>query len=70
MEEILKNLRWEKRGVKIVEEMLSNLRFADDVVLLSEKYEDLKIMFLEVVQEGENGNKFLRNENFFRIKKC
>ena len=41
LEEIFKKLNWENFGIRVNVEYLTNLRFADDIVLLSEKGEEL-----------------------------
>lgn len=52
LEEIFKNLDWEQLGVKIDGEYLSNLRFTDDVVLLSDSGDDLQRMIGELHAES------------------
>ena len=41
--EVFRNLNWEKKGLPINGEKINNLRFADDVVLISTNLEEFKI---------------------------
>ena len=47
LENVFKELQWEKKVVNINGTYLSNLRFADDVILISEEEEEIK----EIIQE-------------------
>ncbi len=42
LEDIFQKIEWEERGIRIDEENLSNLRFVNDVVLISADVEELK----------------------------
>ena len=53
LEEIFKNLEWENLGIKINGERLSNLRFANDVVLVAESAENLQSMIDDLVMESK-----------------
>mgnify|MGYP000844794401 CR=1 FL=1 len=52
LEEIFRQLDWEKKGIKIGGSYLSNSRFADDIVLLSENREELQTMATELEKES------------------
>jgi Reverse transcriptase (RNA-dependent DNA polymerase) len=52
LQEIFKKLKKNKLGIKINEEVLSELRFADDIVLISERKEDLLEMMEELFEES------------------
>lgn len=44
LEYIFRQLDWENKGINLNGEYLSNLRFADDIVLISENHKDLEYM--------------------------
>lgn len=46
----MKSLPWENRGINIDSEMLTHLRFADDIVLIIENIEDAKQMLVDLVE--------------------
>ena len=46
--EVFKNLKWEEAGIKISEEYKTNLRFADDMVLMNELADTLQKMILQL----------------------
>ena len=48
LEEVFKSLDLENKGLKINGEFLNNLRFADDVVMITNELEQLKQMVLEL----------------------
>ena len=48
LESIFRRLNWEKKGVKIDGEFLSNLRFADDIFLCTETPQELQQMLQEL----------------------
>ena len=52
LEEIFRKLNWRDRGIKIGDEYLSNLRFADDIVLFSESANGLQQMLEELNRES------------------
>ena len=52
LEEMFKNLKWEGKGIKINGSYLNNLRFADDIVLISDKIEELREMLMELELGG------------------
>lgn len=52
LEEILGNLEWEGRGIRINGQPLSNLRFADDTVALNNNIEELGQMSKDVNKES------------------
>lgn len=53
LEPIFRKLDWEGKGININGKKLSNLRFADDVILLSNSEEELKDMMEELIEKGE-----------------
>ena len=52
LEEIFRRLNWENYGIKIDGEQITNLRFADDIVLFSETAADLQKMAEELRVES------------------
>ncbi len=52
MEEIFKKLECDDMGLKIDGEYLNNLRFADDIALLSNSGEDLEKMISDLHRES------------------
>ena len=52
LESIFRRLHWENKGVKIDEEFLSNLRFADDIFLCTETPQELQQMLQELSDES------------------
>ncbi len=62
LEEVFRQLDWKMRGIKINGEFLNHLRFADDVVLLAEKIEELKIMGEEVMDKSEKAGLIINKE--------
>jgi len=48
LEYVFKKLDWDQKGLKIDGQSLSNLRFADDIVLLADNLEDIRIMLQEL----------------------
>ena len=54
LKEVFKNLEWENVGININGEYLNNLRFADDIVLFSESWEELQKMIEDLNRESRN----------------
>lgn len=56
LEEIFKNLKWKerKKGIKIEGKYLSNLRFADDLVILANSATELRILLQELSTQSKN----------------
>ena len=52
LEEIFSNLSWEDKGINIKGEKLNNLRFADNVVLVTGSMEELKTMIEELDKQS------------------
>ena len=52
LQEIFKKLNWTNKGIKVGDEYLNNLRFADDIILFSETSGDLKTMVEELNRES------------------
>ena len=52
-EEIFRGLNWEDKGFCINGEKLNNLRFADDVVVISDNGDDLMKMIEDLERQGE-----------------
>lgn len=48
LQSIMKNLKWKSKGIYINGKYLSNLRFADDIVLFAETAPQLEIMIREI----------------------
>lgn len=46
---------WEKKGIEVNGSYLNNLRFADDIVLISTKKEELTEMANELEKESRDG---------------
>jgi hypothetical protein len=53
LEHIFRGLKWEDRGIDVNGKKISNLRFADDVILLSSSEVELNEMIKELAKEGE-----------------
>ncbi|VDO16914.1 unnamed protein product [Brugia timori] len=53
LEGIFRNLNWEGKGLKINGQFLNNLRFADDIVLISNGMNELKEMSEELCRESK-----------------
>ena len=52
LEQIFRKLDWENKGVNINGKKISNLRFADDIILLSNSEDKLNDMISELAKEG------------------
>ncbi|KAI5717819.1 hypothetical protein M8J77_011797 [Diaphorina citri] len=65
LETIFRNLDWDNMGVSIDGSTLNNLRFADDVVLVASKKEDLKRMLEDLNKES---NKHGLSMNYSKTK--
>ncbi len=52
LEEVFRNINWEGKGVKINGKYLNNLRFADDIVLMSSDIKELELMITDLNREG------------------
>ena len=52
LESIFRRLNWENKGVKIDGECLTNLRFADDIFLCTEKPQELQHILQELSDES------------------
>ncbi len=50
--EIFRGLEWEGKGIKIDGERLNNLRFANDVVLISENIKELEMLENKFVEKN------------------
>ncbi len=70
LEEVFRQLDWERRGIKINGEFLNHLRFADDVVLLTEKIEELKIMSEEIREKSEEAGLIINKEKTILLSSC
>ena len=49
---MFKNLEWERKGIQITGSNFSNLRFADDIVLISDSIDELGEMLTELDLAG------------------
>ena len=57
-------LEEEKAGIKIAGRNINNLRYADDIILMSESEEELKSLLMNVKEESEKvGLKAQHSEN-------
>lgn len=54
LQNIMKDLRWDKKGINIDGNNLSNLRFADDIVLFAKSSKQLQEMLIELNVASEN----------------
>ncbi|KAK6735277.1 hypothetical protein RB195_018456 [Necator americanus] len=50
---IMKSLCWEERGIRVDGRFLSNLRFADDIVLFSSSTNEAETMLNELNEAGK-----------------
>jgi len=53
MQDLFSNLDWDDKGVKINGKRLNNLKYADDVVLIANSFEELQTMLEEVNNESK-----------------
>jgi len=53
LEGIFGRLQWQNYGIKINGEMINNLKFADDIVLIATKQEDIRVMVSDLKNESE-----------------
>lgn len=53
LEDVFKNLKWENKGIKIDGTYLNNLRFADDIVLISDDIKEIESMLQELNEESQ-----------------
>ena len=49
----MKSLSWEERGIRVDGRFLSNLRFADDIVLFSNSTNEAETMLNELNEAGK-----------------
>uniref|UniRef100_A0A6G5AC50 Putative endonuclease-reverse transcriptase n=1 Tax=Rhipicephalus microplus TaxID=6941 RepID=A0A6G5AC50_RHIMP len=52
LQEVFRSLDWEQLGIRVNGEYLSNLRFADDIALLSNSGDELQLMITELDKES------------------
>ena len=52
LEQVFRSLRWENKGVRVNGEKLNHLRFADDIVLISNNANELQNMLTELDTES------------------
>ena len=52
LESVFRRLNWERNGLKIDGEFLTNIRFADDIFLCSETQQELQEMLQELSDES------------------
>lgn len=48
LQDIMKELKWRKKGIKIGTQFLSNLRFADDIIIFAKTSNELETMIREL----------------------
>ncbi len=51
LEEVFQKMNWEEKVIKINGQVMSNLRFADDIVLISQNVEELRRMAEDLCTE-------------------
>lgn len=51
LEKIFDSLNWETKGMNIHGRRLTNLRFADDIVLVSQSHDEMQVMLNELMNE-------------------
>lgn len=59
---IMKNPKWSKYGIKIDGQYLSHLRFADDIVIFSDKAVDLANMLSDLEEESKQHGLYMNKE--------
>ncbi|MBS2634235.1 hypothetical protein KFY46_26320, partial [Salmonella enterica subsp. enterica serovar 1,4,[5],12:i:-] len=52
LQEVFRALDWEELGIRVNGEYLSNLRFADDIALMSNEGDELQLMITELDAES------------------
>ena len=53
IQKIFNNIKWNGSGLRIGNESLNELRFADDVVIISQTKEELEVSMMKVLEESE-----------------
>ena len=53
LEQVVRELNWEDKGIKLHGTYINNLRFADDTVLISEDWKVIESMVEELVADCE-----------------
>ncbi len=61
LEEVLGELDWKGKGIKIDGEHLNNLRFADDMALIGESHEELEEMAVELTKRSKEAGPALNS---------
>ncbi len=72
LEGIFRNLDWEGKSLNVNGQLISSLRFADDIVIISEDIEELKIMAKELIKKKAHNwsfDQYLKNENNYKWKR-
>lgn len=62
LEEVFRKLNWEQKGIKINGEILNNLRFADDVVLIGNNLLEIKNMLTELNEVSNQAGLYINME--------
>jgi hypothetical protein len=52
LEELFRKIEWKNRGLLLNNDVINELRFADDIVLISENQENLRTMMVDVFRES------------------
>jgi len=65
LEEVFINLKWEGKGVNVNGAWISNLRFADDIVLITKSKEELAEMTRELKDKSKCSRQFLLHCIFY-----
>ncbi len=53
LQEIFKSIKWQHEGILIRDERLTNLRFADDIIIFSESADELEEMLAKLNEESK-----------------
>ncbi len=71
LEEVFSHTKWENKGLKINGEIANNLRFVNDVVVISDRIEELEEMGNELARIWQRGwikDKPRKKHKFYQIE--
>ena len=57
LEEIFRNLDWKDRGINVNGVKITNLRFADDLLIVAKSQKELREMMTELEEQSRRGDK-------------